>query len=51
MILAHDQRGKVHSREENRRFLWQFSPAGKRFADEYRRVMILLLSDKAKTDK
>jgi transposase len=41
---------KVHLTEEDRSFLQQFVSIGKRSAREYRRAMILLLSDKGKTD-
>jgi transposase len=41
---------KVHLTEEDQRFLQQFVSTGKRSAREYRRAMILLLSNKGKTD-
>jgi hypothetical protein len=40
----------VHLTREDRDFLWKFVSSGKRSAREYRWAMILLLSDKGKTD-
>ena len=40
----------VHLTKEDRDLLWKFVSSGKRSAREYRRAMILLLSDKGKTD-
>ncbi len=45
-----DKEHVVHLTEEDRTFLRRFTSSGKRSAREYRRAMILLLSDKGKTD-